>query len=52
MEHECEFVATPEQWEAFAGSLNRPARVILELVRLFSELQKQDFTTENTEGTE
>jgi hypothetical protein len=46
------FVATPEQWQAFVETLDRPARSRWELARLFLEGQKQDFTTENTEGTE
>jgi len=49
MEDNCEFVATPKQWRIFNEILDRPARAKPELARLFSEWQKQDFTTENTE---
>jgi hypothetical protein len=52
MDDNGEFVATPEQWQAFVESLDRRARVIPELIRLFSERQKQEFVTENTEGAE
>jgi uncharacterized protein (DUF1778 family) len=45
------FVATPEQWQAFVETLDRPARSKPELARLFLERQNQNFTTENTEDT-
>ena len=47
-----DFVATPKQWRAFVEALDRPARAKPALARLFSERQKKDFNTENTEGTE
>jgi uncharacterized protein (DUF1778 family) len=47
-----EFALSPKQWKAFVEALDRPARVIPELARLFSERPKEGFTTENTEGTE
>jgi uncharacterized protein (DUF1778 family) len=52
MEDDCEFVATPNHWHMFTEILDRPARVKPELVRLFSERQKKEFTTDSTEGTE
>jgi uncharacterized protein (DUF1778 family) len=52
MEDDCEFVATPNQWRMFTEILDRSARVKPELVRLFSERQEKEFTTESTEDTE
>jgi uncharacterized protein (DUF1778 family) len=52
MEDNREFVATPNQWRVFTEVLDRPARVIPELACLFSEREKQEFATENTESTE
>jgi uncharacterized protein (DUF1778 family) len=52
MKENCEFVATPKQWREFIEVLDRPARVIPELACLFSERKKQEFNTENTEGTD
>jgi uncharacterized protein (DUF1778 family) len=49
MEDNCEFVATPNQWRMFTEVLDRPARVMPELVRLFFERKKKEFTTESTE---
>ncbi|MGA7793640.1 MAG: DUF1778 domain-containing protein [Candidatus Acidiferrales bacterium] len=47
-----EFIASSKQWKAFVEALDRPARVIPELARLFYEQHKKSFTTEDTEGTE
>jgi uncharacterized protein (DUF1778 family) len=33
-----EFVASPTQWKAFTEALDRPARAIPELARLFAEI--------------
>jgi uncharacterized protein (DUF1778 family) len=52
LEDKSEFVATPKQWRVLNEILVRPARPKPELARLFSERQKQDFTTQNTESTE
>jgi uncharacterized protein (DUF1778 family) len=52
MDENCEFVATPKQWRVFIEELDRPARLKPELARLFSERQRPDFTTEDTEGAE
>jgi len=52
MEENREFVATPKQWRVFIEELDRPARLKPELARLFSERQRPDFTTEDTEGAE
>jgi uncharacterized protein (DUF1778 family) len=49
MEDNCEFVVTFKQWRMFTEVLDRPARVIPELVRLFFERKKKEFTTEGTE---
>ncbi len=52
MEVDSEFVATPNQRRMITEVLDRPARVMPELVRLFFERKKKEFTTESTEGTE
>jgi len=41
MEDNREFVCTPNQWRVFTEVLDRPARVIPELARLFSEREKR-----------
>jgi len=52
MDDNPEFVATPNQWRLFIEELDRPARLKPELALLFSEHQRPDFTTEDTEGAE
>jgi uncharacterized protein (DUF1778 family) len=52
MEENREFVATPKQWRLFIEVLERPARLKPGLARLFSEQQRPDFATEETEGAE
>jgi len=52
MKHNCEFVATPDQWQAFVEALDRPARTILDLARLFPEQKKRVLDRENMGNAE
>jgi hypothetical protein len=49
MRKTCEFVVTPEQWQALVQLLGRAAHVKPDLAQLFSDWRELDFTTENSE---
>jgi uncharacterized protein (DUF1778 family) len=52
LEDNREFIATPEQWQAFVELIGRPAAVKLELAQLFLDTQRLDFNAENSEDAE